>query len=154
MLRVAGIPAEQGMVEMTEPGAVLEAVQVAIADLAVVLVAVRSGFGGECGRAERQLEMGEMDLLSARDAVEKARLEIDVAGAAVAAVRVAVPISVGSVAGRGAAPHRVGVTAAADVESRVPGRHRAGTRRRGFPCPGQGELFSVRDATSLAAQLI
>ena len=37
--------------EMTEPGAVLEAVHTAIADLAAVLVAVRSGLGGECVRA-------------------------------------------------------------------------------------------------------
>jgi hypothetical protein len=133
------------MVEMTEPGAVLEAVQVAIADLAVVLVAVRSGLGGECGRAERQLEMGEMDLLSARDAVEKARLEIDVAGVAVAAVRVAVSLPGGSIAVRGAAPHSVAVTAAADVESRLPGRHRGG--RGGAGSPALGRENCSRSAT-------
>ena len=59
--------------EMTEPGSVLEAVHTAIADLAAVLVAVRSGLGGDCVRAGSHLEMGEIDLLSARDAVEKAR---------------------------------------------------------------------------------
>ena len=74
---------------MTEPGAVLEAVHTAIADLAAVLAAVRSGLGGECVRAGRHLEMGEIDLLSARDAVEKARLEIDLAGPTVADVQVA-----------------------------------------------------------------
>ena len=56
---------------MTEPGAVLEAVHTAIADLAAVLVAVRTGLGGDCVRAGSHLEMGEIDLLSARDAVEK-----------------------------------------------------------------------------------
>jgi hypothetical protein len=56
-----------------EPAAVLEAVHMAIADLAAVLVAVRAGLGGECVRAGSHLEMGEIDLLSARDAVEKAR---------------------------------------------------------------------------------
>ena len=35
---------------MTEPGAVLEAVHTAIADLAAVLVAVRSGLGVRPGR--------------------------------------------------------------------------------------------------------
>ena len=80
---------------MTEPGAVLDAAHSAIADLAAVLVAVRAGLGGECVRAGSHLEMGEIDLLSARDAVEKARLEIDLAGPAVAAVRVTVPLSVG-----------------------------------------------------------
>src|SRR5664280_90118 len=63
-----------------EPGAVLEAVHMAIADLAAVLVAVRAGLGGDCVRVGSRLEMGEIDLLSARDAVEKARLEIDLAG--------------------------------------------------------------------------
>lgn len=65
---------------MTEPGAVLETVQVAKADLAVVLAAVRSGLGGDRVRVGRQLEMGETDLLSARDDVEKARLKLDLAG--------------------------------------------------------------------------
>jgi len=145
--------AEQGRVEMTEPGAVLAAVDMAIADLAVVLVAVRSGLGGECVRAGRQLEMGEMDLLSARDAVEKARLEFDLAGPTVAGVRVTVPASVGSIVLRSAASQSVPVTGGADVGSRVPGRRRAGMRRRGFPGPGQGELFSVHDVTSRALSL-
>ena len=90
--------------EMTEPGAVLEAAHTAIADLAAVLVAVRSGLGGESVPAGRHLEMGEIDLLSARDAVEKARLEIDLAGPALADVRVAVPLSVGVGVRRGLQP--------------------------------------------------
>src|SRR5664279_1966170 len=45
-LRLVAAAVEQGGAEMTEPGAVLEAVQTAIADLAAVLVAVRAGLGG------------------------------------------------------------------------------------------------------------
>jgi hypothetical protein len=139
---------------MTEPGAVLKAVHMAIADLAAVLVAVRAGLGGDCVRVGSHLEMGEIDLLSARDAVEKARLEIDLAGSAVADVLVTVPLSVGSVVLRSAASESVPVTAGAEVRSRPPGRRRAGTRRPGFPGHGQGELFSVHDVTSRVLQLM
>ena len=100
--------------------------------------------------------MGEIDLLSARDAVEKARLEIDLAGPAVADVRVTVPLSVGSIVLRSAAPESISVTAGAEVRSRLTGG-RAGRvwrrRRHGFPGHGQGELFSVHDVTSRAVQL-
>ena len=75
--------------------------------------------------------MGEIDLLSARDAVEKA-------------------LSVGSIVLRSAAPERISVTAGAEVRSRLPGRRRAGTRRHRFPGHSQGELFSVHDVTSRA----
>ena len=138
---------------MTEPGAVLEAAHTAIADLAAVLVAVRAGLGGDCVRAGSHLEMGEIDLLSARDAVEKARLEIDLAGPTVADLRVTVPLPVGSIVLRSAAPESIPVTAGAEVRSRPPGRRRAGTRRHGSPGHGQGELFSVHDVTSRALQL-
>ena len=131
---------------MTEPGAVLEAAHTAIADLAAVLVAVRAGLGGECVRAGSHLEMGEIDLLSARDAVEKARLEIDLAGPAVADVRVTVPLSVGidraaehgtrghSRDGRrGGAVPPAGPASGWDAAARVPGtrprRAVLGTRR-------------------------
>jgi len=137
---------------MTEPGAVLEAAHSAIADLAAVLVAVRAGLGGECVRAGSHLEMGEIDLLSARDAVEKARLEIDLAGPTVADVRVTVPLSVGWIVLRSTAPEGIPVTGGA-VRSRPPGRRPAGTRRPGSPGPGQGELFSVHDVTSCTLQL-
>ena len=100
---------------MTEPGAVLEAAHSAIADLAAVLVAVRAGLGGECVRAGSDLEMGEIDLLSARDAVEKARLEIDLAGPAVADVRVTVPLSVGWIVLRSTAPEGIPVTALGNI---------------------------------------
>jgi hypothetical protein len=138
---------------MTEPGAVLEAVHTAIADLAAVLVAVRTGLGGDCVRAGSHLEMGEIDLLSARDAVEKARLDIDLAGSTVADLRVTVPLRKGSIVLRSAAAESIPVTAGAEVRSRPPGRRRAGTRRPGFPGHGQGELFSVHDVTSRALQL-
>ena len=136
---------------MTEPGAVLEAAHTAIAELAAVLVAVRTGLGGDCVRAGSHLEMGEIDLLSARDAVEKARLEIDLAGSAVADVRVAVPLRVGSIVLPSAAPE--GIPAGAGVRSRPPGRRRAGTLRHGSPGHGQGELFSVHEVTSRALEL-
>ena len=106
---------------MTEPGAVLEAVHTAIADLAAVLVAVRSGLGGDCVRVGSHLEMGEIDLLSARDAVEKA-------------------LSVGSIVLRSSAPESISVAAGAEVRSRLPGRRRAGTRRHRFPGHSQGEF--------------
>jgi hypothetical protein len=99
VLRLAGA-ARNREAEMTEPGAVLEAAHTAISDLAAVLVAVRVGLGGECVRAGSHLEMAEIDLLSARDALEKARLEIDLAGPAVADVRVEVPLGVGSLRAR------------------------------------------------------
>jgi hypothetical protein len=139
---------------MTEPGAVLEAAQTAISDLAAVLVAVRTGLGGDGVRAGRHLEMGEIDLLSALDAVEKARLDIDLAGPTVADVLVTVPSSVGWIVLRSAAPESAPVTAGAEVLPRLPGRRRAGPRRRGFPGHGQGELFSVHDITSCTVQLV
>jgi hypothetical protein len=126
--------------EMTEPGAVLEAAHTAISDLAAVLVAVRSGLGGECVRAGSHLEMGEIDLLSARDAVEKARLEIDLAGPAVAGVRVTVPLSVGSVVLSSAAPESIPVTAGAEVRSRP---RRAGV---GLGRGGVGSRDRVRES--------
>ena len=138
---------------MTEPAAVLEAFHMAITDLAAVVVAVRAGLGGECVRAGSHLEMGEIDLLSARDAVEKARLEIDLAGPSVAGVRVTVPLPVASIVLRSAAPEGIPVTGGAEVRSRPPGRRPAGTRRPGSPEHGQGELFSVHDVTSCTMQL-
>ena len=138
---------------MTEPGAVLEAAHTVLSDLAAVLVAVRVALGDDCVRAGSHLEMGEIDLLSARDAVEKARLEIDLAGPAVADLRMTVPLRVGSIVLRSRAPEGVAVTGDSEVRSRPPGRRRPGTRRHGFPGHGQGELFSVHDLTSHALQL-
>ena len=134
---------------MTEPGAVLEAVHMAIADLAAVLVAARSGLGGDCVRAGSHLEMGEIDLLSARDAVEKARLEIDLAGPAVADVRVTVPLSVGSVVLRSAASESIPVTAGAEVRSR-PASGRARRARVPGLRPGRVVLGTRRHVVCLA----
>jgi len=97
--------------------------------------------------------MGEIDLLSARDSVEKARLEIDLAGPAVADLRMTVPLRVGSIVLRSTAPEGIPVTGDSEVRSRPPSRRRPGTRRHGFPGHGQGELFSVHDLTSHALQL-
>lgn len=119
---------------MTDPGPVLDAVQAAIADWAAVLAAVRSGLGGECDQAGRHLEMSELDLLSARDAVEKARLDIDAAGLTVAGVRVTVPSRERSTVLRSAAPPSVAGAVSADVASGGcradggPGRGGAGSR--------------------------
>jgi len=143
---LAGAAAKQGTVAMTEPGVVLDAVQTAMADLAVVLAAVRSGLDPDDVRAGRHLEMGEMDLLSARDAVEKACLEINVAETPDDGVRVTVPAPVRSIVLLAAAPHSVPVPA----ESPLAGRRRAGTPRRRCPGVGQGELFSVHDVPSRA----
>ena len=131
----------------------MDAAQTAFVDLVAVLVAVRASLGGDCVRGGSHLEMGEIDLLSARDAVEKARLEIDLAGPTVADVRVTVPLSVGSILLRSAASESISVTAGAEVRSQFPGRRRAGTRRHAFPGHGQGELFSVHDVASCALQL-
>ena len=138
---------------MTEPGAGLEAAHTVLSDLSAVLVAVRVALGDDCVRAGSHLEMGEIDLLSARDAVEKARLEIDLAGPAVADLRMTVPLRVGSIVLRSAAPEAFPVTGDSEVRSRPPGRRPPGTRRHGFPGHGQRELFSVHDLTSHALQL-
>jgi len=136
---------------MTGPAVVLEAAHTAIADLAAVLVAVRTGLGGDCVRAGSHLEMGEIDLLSARDTVEKARLEIDFAGPTVADVRVTVPLSVGRSCAaergargrschgrRGGAISTVGPASGWDAAARVrgtrPGRVVLGTRRHVACC--------------------
>jgi|SRR6478735_9176009 len=138
----------KGTVAMTEPGLVLDAVQTARADLAVVLAAVRTGLGPDDVRAGRHLEMGEMDLLSARDAVEKACLDMNVARTPDDGVRVTVPAPVRSIVLLGPAPHSGPVTANAEPPS--PGRRRAGARGRRFPAVGQGELFPLYGVPSRA----
>ena len=62
---------------MTESWATLVAAQVSIAELAAVLRSGRSTVGGHSIQISHQLEMAELDLLSARDALEKACWEID-----------------------------------------------------------------------------
>lgn len=128
---------------MTEPGVLLDAVQTTIADLVVVLAAVRSGLDPDDVRAGRHLEMGEMDLLSARDAVEKACLDLNSAGTPDGGVWVTVPVPARLIGPLATAPHSVPVTT--DAESPLPVRRRTGRRRRLFPTVGQGELFPVHD---------
>src|SRR5664279_3876750 len=129
----------------------------AIADLAAVLVAVRAGLGGDCVRAGSHLEMGEIDLLSARDAVEKARLDIDLAGPMVADVLVTVPLSVGSVVLRSAASESLPVTAgesavARSTAGRVPGRPTVVSRSRLISSRSSGWRYSQdRDTPAVSA---
>ena len=115
---------------MTEPEAELTAVHTAITELAAIVAGARAALvSGGAGRAGNQLEMAEMDLLSARSAVEKACWELDfeppTAGDVSRSVlRLARPIRV---------PDR--------AEQTVPRR----SRRPGRRAPGQGqcELFSL-----------
>ena len=112
---------------MTEPGAELTAVHTAITELAAIMAGARVAFGG-IGRAGNQLEMAEMDLLSARSAIENACWELDVEPPAAGDVRRSV---------RPAGPVRV----PAGAEQPDPRR----SRRPGRRAPGQGqcELFSL-----------
>jgi len=59
---------------VTEPGAELTAVHTAITELAAIVAGARAALSGRSGN---QLEMAELDLLSARSAIEKACWEID-----------------------------------------------------------------------------
>lgn len=134
---------------MSEHAAALEAAHTAISDLAAVLVAVRAALGGDCVRARNQLEMGEIDLLSAQDAIEKARWEIDLAAPTSGDVRVNVPRPARSIALRSAAPTGTPVSADAELPSPRQARHRAGRRRPGSPGHGQGELFPIHEAVGV-----
>ena len=82
---------------MAEPGAELAAVHSAITELAAIVAGARAAFGGD-GRSGNQLEMAEMDLLSARSAIEKACWELDLepptAGDVCRSVRPARPVRV------------------------------------------------------------
>ena len=114
---------------MTEPGAELTAVHTAITELAAIVAGARAALvSGGAGRAGNQLEMAEMDLLSARSAIEKACWEIDfeppTAGDVSRSVRPARPVRVPD-----------------GAEQPDPQR----PRRPGRRAPGQGqcELFSL-----------
>ena len=112
---------------VTEPGSELTAVHTAITELAAIVAGARGSLGG--GWSDNQLEMAEMDLLSARSAIENACWEIDFE-----------PPTVGDVSRsvlRLARPVRVPDGA----EQTVPRR----SRRPGRRAPGQGqcELFSL-----------
>ena len=113
---------------MTEPSTELTAVHSAITELAAIVAGARAALGGGAGRAGNQLEMAEMDLLSARSAIEKACWEIDfeppTAGVVSRSVRPARPVRVPD-----------------GAEQPDPRR----SRRPGRRAPGQGqcELFSL-----------
>jgi len=111
-----------------EPSTELTAVHTAITELAAIVAGARAALGGGAGRAGNQLEMAEMDLLSARSAIEKACWELDfeppTAGDVSRSVRPAKPVRVPD-----------------GAEQPDPRR----SRRPGRRAPGQGqcELFSL-----------
>jgi hypothetical protein len=115
----------------------LVAAQVSIAELAAVLRIGRSAVGGESIEIGHQLEMAELDLLSAQDALEKACWQAEVT---------AVPGDVRSFE-RSAGP--VSLTVAPSAETLVssdaePAGRRVGHQRRRRPLAhGQGELFPI-----------
>ena len=110
---------------MNEPGAELTAVHTAITELAAIVAGARAALSGRSGN---QLEMAELDLLSARSAIEKACWELDfeppTAGNVSRSVRPARPVRVPD-----------------GAEQPDPRR----SRRPGRRAPGQGqcELFSL-----------
>ena len=112
---------------MTEPSTELPAVHTAITELAAIVAGARAALGGG-GRSGNQLEMAEMDLLSARSAIENACWEIDF-----------VPRTAGDVSRsvRPAGPVRV-LNGAGQPDPRR--SHRPGRRA---PGQGQCELFSL-----------
>jgi hypothetical protein len=107
----------------------LATVQAVISELAAIVASARAALGAE--RSGNQLEMAEMDLLSAQASIEKACMEIDLA-----------PSSAGDVLRfiRPAVPGRV-LDADAVEQPTAPRR----VRRPGRRAPGQGqcELFSL-----------
>ena len=111
---------------MTEPSTELSALHSAITELAAIVAGSRAALSGRSGN---QLEMAELDLLSARSAIEKACWEIDF-----------VPPTAGDVSRsvlRLARPVRVPDRA----EQPDPRRPRRPGRRA--PRQGQCELFSL-----------
>jgi len=114
---------------MTEPATGLATVHAVITELAAIVVSVRATLGA--GRSGEQLEMAEMDLLSAQAAIEKACLEIDLepgnAGDVLRFIRSAMP----------------GRLSDAVEQSPVPRRRGRRPSRRTPPSQGQCELFSL-----------
>ena len=110
---------------MTESSTELTAVHSAITELAAIVAGTRAALSGRSGN---QLEMAELDLLSARSAIEKACWEIDF-----------VPPTAGDVS-RSVRPVRA-VRVPYGAELTVPRRSRRPGRRA--PGPGQRELFSL-----------
>ena len=94
---------------MTEPATGLATVQAVIAELAAIVASARATFGAE--RSGNQLEMAEMDLLSAQASIEKACMEIDLApadaGDVLRFIRPALPGRVSDAGELSTAPRRV-----------------------------------------------
>jgi len=128
---------------MTEPSTELTAVHTAITELAAIVAGARASLGGDSIGAGNQLEMAEMDLLSARDAIEKACWETDLASPTSADVRwparSASPVSSRSAASTGS-------LVSADAEQPSPRKVRQPGRRA--PGQGQGELFPIPAAAA------
>ena len=121
---------------MNEPGAELTAVHTAITELAAIDAGARAALSGRSGN---QLEMAELDLLSARSAIEKACWEIDFE-----------PPTAGDVS-RSVRPTRP-VRVPDGAELTVPRRsHRPGRRA---PGQGQCELFSLPGQTDDERRLV
>ena len=112
---------------MIEPAGGLSTVHAVITELAAIVVGARASLGA--GRSGDQLEMAEMDLLSAQASIEKACMEIDLAPANAADVLRYI---------RPAIPHRV-----SDAVEQSPAPRRSRRPSRGAPGHGQGELFSL-----------
>lgn len=123
---------------MTECWATLVAAQVAIDELAAVLRIGRSAVGNDSIQISHQLEMAELDLLSAQDALQKACWEADLTAA-----QNDVRIPEGSVRSTSlpTAPP-AGSKVTADTEQAT-GRRVRHHRRRRAPEHGQGELFPL-----------
>ena len=111
----------------SEPATGLATVHAVISELAAIVASARATLGAE--RSGNQLEMAEMDLLSAQASIEKACMEIDLApadaGDVLRFIRPALPGRVSDAAEQSTAPRRL--------------------RRPGRRAPGQGqcELFPL-----------
>ena len=113
----------------TQSWAGLIGAQKSIDDLAAVLVCARDALGGDSVEVSNHLEMAEMDLLSARDAIGKACWDIEDFTAAGSDVRSA-----------GWSARALPVSAVAEPVSRRRPRCPPGRRA---PGQGQGELFPL-----------
>ncbi len=73
---------------MTEPGTDLATVHAVITELAAIVAGARAALGAAAaGGSEDQLEMAEMDLLSAQSSIEKACMLLDLSPSGIGDVR-------------------------------------------------------------------
>lgn len=133
---------------MRKSWATLIAAQVSITELAAVLRTGRSAVGGDSVQISHQLEMAELDLLSARDTLEKACWE---ANLTIPQGDVRNPEqAVGSAPKPNAPP--AGSMVPADAEHPA-GRNADRQRPRRAPARGQGELFPLQHADAWPARM-